>query len=522
MTILLKAINTSDTVLMFSGGFDLPQDDGVIQIESEIITYSTIYMSTMYGCTRAIRSTSAASHASGSTILFIDSFTPASGGGSGITQLTSDVTAGPGSGSQASTVVSVGGSSASNVHSAELLANAATNVNSASAIVKRDGSGTFLISDPTATQGAATKNYVDTHTSGTSSPVFNYYYNGNMLVDQRNEGASVTCSGANNNYGPDTWFGYTRNMSGAFTMQRLSTTPPAGFLYYLHIATSTQDTTPPNNAEYVLSTRIEGPDFANTSFGTANAINLTLSFWVRGSVTGTYGCSVEDGRNSGDAYVLQYTINSANTWEYKTFSVVGDTAGVWSTGAGQIGCKLIVDLGSGSDFAGTANTWSSAAEKNHVTGNVQLITANGRTLDITGVVLQPGTIATAVPQKSYGDTLRDCQRFYEKSYQDGTVPGTNTGNGTNSNVLELWARQTGAADDNTAFRFITTKAKTPTMTFYTPGGVSGKMTWFASSGSSADRTVTIETSGTQGVGIFQTDNGTDTFVQGHYVADSSI
>ena len=137
--------------------------------------------------------------------------------------------------------------------------------------------------------------------------------------------------------------------------------------------------------------------------------SVTLSFWVRSSVTGILGGSVANG-DFNRFNPFSYTISSANTWEYKTVTISGDTSGTWVTNNG-IGIRLNFSLGAGSAKLGTAGTWTSST-KEGATGQVNPIQTNGSTFYITGVKLETGTSATPFENLQYGQQLSLCQRYF--------------------------------------------------------------------------------------------------------------
>jgi hypothetical protein len=151
---------------------------------------------------------------------------------------------------------------------------------------------------------------------------------------------------------------------------------------------------------------------ADLDFGNANAKTVTLSFWVRSSLTGTFGGSLTND-SANYAYPFSYTISSANTWEQKSITITGATAGTWlSTNA--TGLQVILALGAGSTYSGTAGAWVSAGFLPSATGATSVVGTNGATFYITGVQLEVGTQATTFTTAggSYGAELALCQRYY--------------------------------------------------------------------------------------------------------------
>jgi len=241
---------------------------------------------------------------------------------------------------------------------------------------------------------------------GPLSGARNRIINGDMRIDQRNSSQTVNSNG--NVYSVDRWFGSGVATAGVFTVAS-STTAPANFTNSLLATVTTADASIGASNRYILVQRIEGNNVADLGWGTANAKAVVLSFWVRSSLTGTFGGSV---RNSATdrSYPFSYSISAANTWEQKTVSIAGDTSGTWLTDTG-IGITLSFALGAGSSAKGTAGAWS-ASNLSSATGAVDLIGTNGATFYITGVQLEAGTVATPFERRSYGQELALCQRYY--------------------------------------------------------------------------------------------------------------
>jgi hypothetical protein len=245
----------------------------------------------------------------------------------------------------------------------------------------------------------------------------NRIINGDMRIDQRNNGASVSGTGV---FAVDRFV--TDCVNAVLQSQQSSDVPSGqGFVNSLRITV----TTPSSNASNdfaAVNQKIEANNVADFMLGTASAVTITLSFWVKASVTGTYVASFQNGLSSRRSYPATYTINSANTWEKKTITLVGDTSGTWETGNGQ-GIWIRFDLGSGSNFIGTANTWQSANAM-RVAGAAKLSDTNGATFYITGVQLEAGTTATPFERVEIGESLRRCQRYFEIQIMASGSAGT--------------------------------------------------------------------------------------------------
>jgi hypothetical protein len=234
----------------------------------------------------------------------------------------------------------------------------------------------------------------------------NRIINGDMRIDQRNAGAAVTASGSY----PVDRFVIVNTTDGAFSAQQDSSAP-AGFVNSLKFTTTTADASLASTQICALSHRIEGTYIADMSFGTANAKTITVSFWVRSSLTGTFGGAIiNDGFNR--SYPFSYTISSADTWEYKTVTLVGDTTGTWLNTTGR-GMVVNFSLAAGADRVGTAGSWVGANNQG-VSGQVQVIGTLNATWYITGVQLEVGSVATSFERRPFGTELALCQRYFEK------------------------------------------------------------------------------------------------------------
>jgi hypothetical protein len=284
----------------------------------------------------------------------------------------------------------------------------------------------------------------------------NRLINGAQVIDQRNAGASVTNT-TSNLYVTDRWNIYGQQAS-KFTAQQNagSVTPPTGFKNYLGITSSSAYTVLSGDNFKVLQP-IEGYNFADMGWGAAGASSVTLSFWVRSSLTGTFGGSFTNS-SYNRSYPFTYTISSANTWEQKSVTIAGDTSGTWLTTNG-IGVNVIFSMGMGTDQSGTAGAWAGANYQS-ATGAVSVVGTNGATWYVTGIMLEKGSTATSFDYRPFGTELALCQRYYE------VVNAT------------LGAYVDNGAVDNVRFyiAFKVTKRANPTVTSGSGGSESGG-TW---------------------------------------------
>jgi hypothetical protein len=239
----------------------------------------------------------------------------------------------------------------------------------------------------------------------------NRIINGAMMIDQRNAGASVS-NGAGGLYTLDRWNVFGSQASKVTIQQNAaSVTPPAGFKNYLGVTSSSAYTVGASES-FSIRQYIEGFNTSDLNFGSASAATITLSFWVRSSLTGAFGGTLYNG--AGDRfYPFSYTINSANTWEQKFIVVAGNTSGTWVGATNGTGLVIQFSLGAGSSVSGTAGAWTASAIL-QPTGSTSIVGTNGATFYLTGVQLEAGSVAAPFERRPYGLELALCQRYYNK------------------------------------------------------------------------------------------------------------
>jgi hypothetical protein len=241
----------------------------------------------------------------------------------------------------------------------------------------------------------------------------NRIINGDMRIDQRNAGASVASA---NGFITDRWsLGKYDPTGGSYSGQQVSDAP-TGFKNSLKV-TVTASISQAADQYWQSFQIIEGYNIADLGFGTSSPSQITVSFWVKSSVTGTYSIAFyNEGVGSVTrAYVTTYVINTADTWEQKSVTITGDGvsgAGYWGS-TNTAGLGLYFDLGCGTNQQATANTWTSGNVR-RVSGTVRLMNTSSATWQITGVQLEQNTSATPFERRLYNQELANCYRYYQQ------------------------------------------------------------------------------------------------------------
>jgi hypothetical protein len=359
-----------------------------------------------------------------------------------------------------------------------------------------------LASDGTAAAQVSSLN------DGPLSGARNRIINGDMRIDQRNAGGSVTPT-ADSTYTLDRWLIRNFGGSGRFSVQRSSASVPLGFSHAAVLTVTTADAT--NASAYSLSQRIEGFNTSDLGLGSTTAKNISVSFWVRSSLTGTY-CVALRNNAATESYVAEYTISLADTWEYKTVTLPTVATGTWEV-TNSIGIILDFTLGSNSGRETTAGAWQSG---NFIgtSNQTEWIATSGATFYITGVQLEPGTVATPFERRSYGQELALCQRYYETNMPLGTVPSNGAGTEDRA-AFVAYSSGTGGVQVSLAVP----KRATPTVTPF--GGNNsfaspGQLTIYRA-GVWTQTTGTIATAKTNTVSAFIIDGGASLTTGSSYI-----
>ena len=296
-----------------------------------------------------------------------------------------------------------------------------TNVNSF--IVSTDTTGNLVLQ----TAGSNTALTLDnaqnaTFTGYISAPntfgFKNRIINGAMVIDQRNSGSSITPT-ADGSYTLDRWkLAIAQASKLSFQQNAGSVTPPTGFVKYLG-ATSQSAYTVLTGDYFAVYQPIEGLNAYDLAWGTSSAATVTLSFWVRSSLTGTFSGSLYNTAGSTQSYVFNYTINSANTWQQVILTITGPTSGTWNTDNTSF-VQVRFGLGTGTTYS--TSTTGSRVTGNYVqsSGSTSVVGTSGATFYITGVQFEKGNQATPFDFRDYGRELILCQRYYYQTIPNAT------------------------------------------------------------------------------------------------------
>jgi hypothetical protein len=325
----------------------------------------------------------------------------------------------------------------------------------------------------------------------------NRIINGDMRIDQRNAGASLGMISGLDLFPVDRISVYvSSNLNNRLTAQRNagSITPPPGFTNYLGV-TSVSALSPEAGNILIVNQQIEGNNIADLDWGTATAKPVTISFWVLSSLTGTHSGSLFN-MDQNRSYVFTYSINVANTWEYKTITVAGPTNGTFNTNNTR-GIGIGFDMGSGTSRRNsTVGSWQTGMVFGE-TNSIKVAGTNGATFYITGLQFEVGTVATPFERRSYGVELALCQRYFETSYDAGTAVGTSTAVGRTSTFIN--GLNANSSNYGALIPFKVPKRATPTINWYGVNGTASQWTYCI--GASSGAYYGVQTNSTSQIGF---------------------
>ena len=342
----------------------------------------------------------------------------------------------------------------------------------------------------------------------------NMIINGAMTVAQR--GTSVTSiNNTATTYATIDRMHHAFNSYGAWTSTQESDGPD-GFTKSWKVDCTTANSSLSSGDYAIVLYRVEAQDLQHLKYGTSSAEDTVFSFWVKSNKTGAASFELTQHDNSNKQFCTSYTINAANTWEYKTITIPGDTAGVIDDNNAS-GIQIVWWLGSGSAYTGGthATTWEASTDINRNASDLECGLVDGDYFQITGLQWELGTQATPFEHRSFGDELKRCERYFEKSFTYSSPPGTATSNGCYAH------RKTQNTTAYTGFkiRFQTRKRATPTVGLYnTNNSTEGQIRSDGANVTANDLNTTemgfnVNTSPSQGANVIQ---------QMHFTADAEI
>ena len=304
----------------------------------------------------------------------------------------------------------------------------------------------------------------------------NLIINGDMRIAQR--GTSVAASTGGGYTVCDRWNLFDN--SGSVNIAQSSTVPTTtGFANSLQFTVNSIGTLT-STSVFTPNQQIEGFNSVQLLWGTSNAKPITVSFWCRSSVTGTYGIFV---RNSAADryYTTTFNIASIDTWQYVTATIPGDASGTWIGGTNGIGLTVGITLRAGSSRVGTSGVWSSSIIFSS-SSQVDWHGVAGATFYLTGVQLEVGKVATPFEYRSIGEELALCQRYYCKSFNVETPPANGIADGDGEHQIHLLA----SGDPQIVVYWPVTMRSSPTVTLYNPRSGGASSQWGSGASDSAN------------------------------------
>jgi len=312
----------------------------------------------------------------------------------------------------------------------------------------------------------------------TGSSSGNLLINGAMQVSQRSAVGTAVTGITGSGYNATDRFPTFVNAMGTWSQTTVADAPTgSGFRNSFRLQCTTADASPAAGDFVIVSQKIEGQNLQAIRKGTASAQTMTLSFWVKAFQTGTFIVEFNDNDNSRSCSKA-YTINVSNTWEYKTLLIPADTTGTFDNDANS-SLELFFFVGAGSTYtSGTLQTtWGATVNANRAVGQINGASSTSNNWFMTGAQLTVGSVAVPFEFKSYADDLLDCQRYYEKSYNDGVNPATANSAGCITCIQDRSLGDGGGNHRHFGFAsFKVKKRANPTVTLYSQAGTAANFT----------------------------------------------
>lgn len=345
----------------------------------------------------------------------------------------------------------------------------------------------------------------------------NRIINAGMAIDQVNEGASYSVPATNSPiYTADQWIAACLSGTASGVTAQRVTDAPAGFSNSLKVTVGTGASSVGATDFLLLSHRFEANNLSDLNYGTINAAPTSLSFWVKSSVAGTFAIALQNAPAYGRSFVQKFTIASAGVWQLVTLPfLAGDQAGTWNTSGASAGLELFFGIAAGSSYqTSSLNAWIGSTAFGSTTQTNGVLTTSGASFQVTGVMLNSGVFCLPFEKRLVQQELQLCERYYEKSFPQGTAVAQNAGVTGAVGVCSQAANTFG-----TTFPFRTPKRTTPTVVTYNPSASNAN---WRDVTSSADRTVVVVTTSDKNVFIDGTSGASGTNNNIHVTANARM
>lgn len=343
----------------------------------------------------------------------------------------------------------------------------------------------------------------------------NKIINGDFNIWQRNTSFAAVADAA---FCADRWF-YGKDPTGVHTITRDTDVPSlaqAGriFNYSLKVDCTTLNASIASTSRCIVGQVIEGFNFLPI----AQRI-FTMSFWVKATKTGVYCISLQNSA-SDRTIVMEYTVNVSDTWEYKTITFpASPSAGTWNYTNGA-GLQVLFVLAAGSNFQGSAGSWSSS-NLIKTSNQVNALDSTSNNFFLCGVQIEEGSVATPFEQRLFQDELKICERYCEKTYDYATFPAAATTVGQVQSSSNAAAVTTG--NIGIGVRYRTRKRTTPTLAIYDSAGNLGKCDRVTiGSSTNQNQAFTVNNGHETGFDGFSSGTGNNSCIQLQYLSTAEI